>query len=177
MVQFENCEMWRLIFSKFKLKSTQKQQLQQLLGNLSYTCSSKLRDLNLPEEFSNVEIRDHHCKDPIEKLYYSALMFPLLYSLALLFHVFLLLYSYSLLYNHILWLDELQILTFLESLILISFCCMFICVLLLLYSNILSCHSLFCCSLVLSRFVKSFKDLLSIPSTSTSSEEFLLPLD
>ena len=62
--------MWRHI-SKFKLKTTQKQQLQQLLGNLSYMCGSKLSDLNLPEEFSNVEIRDH-CKDPIEKLYYSA---------------------------------------------------------------------------------------------------------
>ena len=77
MVQCENCEMWRLIFSKFKLKTTQKQQLQQVLGNLLYTCSSKLRDLNLPEEFSNVEIRDHHCKDPIEKLYYSAKFEPI----------------------------------------------------------------------------------------------------
>ena len=84
------------------------------------------------------------------------IIFPLLYNKCILwlsytythFHVFLLLYSYSLLYNHILWLDELQILTFLESLILISFCCMFICVLLLLYSKILSCHSLFCCSVV-----------------------------
>ena len=51
--------------------------MQQLLGNLSYTCGSKLRDLNLPEEFSNVEIRDHHCKDPIEKLHYLAKYEPI----------------------------------------------------------------------------------------------------
>lgn len=28
-----------------------------------------MKDLDLPEEFSNVEIRDHRCKDPNEKLY------------------------------------------------------------------------------------------------------------
>ena len=84
------------------------------------------------------------------------IIFPLLYNKCILwlsytythFHVFLLLYSYSPLYNHILWVNELQILTFLESLILISFCCIFICVLLLLYSKFFSCHSLFCCSVV-----------------------------
>ena len=37
MVQCENCNMWQLIFSKYKLKTTQRQHLQQLLGNLSYT--------------------------------------------------------------------------------------------------------------------------------------------
>lgn len=77
MVQCESCDMWRIIFSKYKLKPTQRQQLQQLLDNLSYSCGSKLKDLDLPDEFSNVEIRDHRCKDPIEKLYYSAKFEPI----------------------------------------------------------------------------------------------------
>ena len=79
VIQCENCDLWRIIFSKYKLKPSQKQQLQQLLDNVSYnyTCGSKLKDLDLPEEFSNVEIRDHRCKDPIEKLYYSAKFDPI----------------------------------------------------------------------------------------------------
>ena len=105
------------------------------------------------------------------------LMFPLLYNKCIRwfsctythFHVFLLLDSYSLLYNHILWLDELKILTLLESLILISFCCIFICVFLLLYSKILSCHSLFCCSVV---FVISvlLNDVVIIIDSLTNSK-------
>lgn len=59
MVQCENCEQWRLVFSKYKLTPDQIQQLQLILDNLSYSCGSKLKDLDLPEEFSNVEIRDH----------------------------------------------------------------------------------------------------------------------
>ena len=35
-----------------------------------YNCGSKLRDL--PEKFSNVEIRDHSCFETTEKLYYLA---------------------------------------------------------------------------------------------------------
>lgn len=60
MIQCETCDMWRLIFSKYKLKPHQRQQLQQLLDNLSYSCGSKIKDLNLSEEFSNVEIKDHY---------------------------------------------------------------------------------------------------------------------
>ncbi len=77
MVLCENCDLWRLIFSKYKLKPDQKVRLQQLLYTVSYSCGSKLRDLKLPEEFSTVEIRDHNCGDQIEKLYYSAKFTPI----------------------------------------------------------------------------------------------------
>ena len=36
VIQCENCDLWRIIFSKYKLKPSQKQQLQQLLDNVSY---------------------------------------------------------------------------------------------------------------------------------------------
>lgn len=77
MIQCDSCGMWRLIYSKYKLKEEQRRLIEQLLDNLSYTCGGKLKDLNLPEQFSNVEIKDHHCHDPIEKLYYSAKLEPI----------------------------------------------------------------------------------------------------
>lgn len=77
MLQCESCNMWRLVFSKFKLNSTQRQLLLDLLDNLTYTFGSKLKDANLPEEFVNVEVRSHLCGDPIEKLYYSANLDPI----------------------------------------------------------------------------------------------------
>lgn len=72
VVQCDSCDMWRVVFSKYKLKPSQRSLLQQLLFNYSYTCGSQLKDLDLPEEFKNVEIRVHNCQDPIEKFYYSA---------------------------------------------------------------------------------------------------------
>lgn len=74
MVQCDNCEMWRLIFSN---KTEQRQYLQMLLSDLSYTCGSQLCDLNLPAELDNVENRVHQCGDTIEKLYYSAKYDPI----------------------------------------------------------------------------------------------------
>ena len=72
MVQCMECSMWRIIFSKYKLKKEQCVYLQALFDNYMYSCGASLKDLELPEEYSTVEIRDHDCYDPIEKLYYSA---------------------------------------------------------------------------------------------------------
>ena len=44
---------------------------------LTYTCGSQLKDLDLPEEFKNMEIWVHNCQDPIKKLYYSAKYEPI----------------------------------------------------------------------------------------------------
>ena len=44
---------------------------------MSCSCGSKLQDLKLPEEFASVEICDHTCGSPIEKLYYSAKFTPI----------------------------------------------------------------------------------------------------
>ena len=72
MVQCEECNMWRLVYSKYKLTAQQRRQLQQRLSDYSYSCGAKLQDMGLGEQFQNVEIRDHACGDTIEKLYYSA---------------------------------------------------------------------------------------------------------
>lgn len=77
VIQCSECDMWRLIFSKYKLKPEQQRELQLFLDDFTYTCGSKLVDLLPPEEYKYVEIRDHSCNDPIEKLYYSAKYEPL----------------------------------------------------------------------------------------------------
>ena len=77
MVQCNECCMWRLIYSKYKLKKEQIIKLQAVLDNFTYTCGSKLAELQLPVEFKDVEVRDHVCGDPIEKLYYSAKFNPI----------------------------------------------------------------------------------------------------
>ena len=76
MVQCDLCGMWRLLLSKYKVKMADREYLQRLLDNQSYSCGSKLEDFDLPDTFKNVEIRDHHCNDPTEKLYYSASFDP-----------------------------------------------------------------------------------------------------
>lgn len=42
MVQCEECDMWRLVFSKLKLKKTQRDQLSNVLDNIAYTCGVML---------------------------------------------------------------------------------------------------------------------------------------
>ena len=77
MVQCGECQMWRLVFLKYKLNTRKRQYLQQLLKDYTYTCGSTLAELNLGEEFKDVEIRDHACGDVVEKLYYSAELEPI----------------------------------------------------------------------------------------------------
>ena len=77
MVQCDSCEMWRLVFSKCKLSPDKRSMLQQLLSNYSYSCGSKLQDLDLPDCFKDVEVRDHKCHSPVERLYYSAKYKPI----------------------------------------------------------------------------------------------------
>ncbi len=72
MVECSECNMWRIIFSKYKLKKDQRAYLQALLEKYMYSCGASLKDLDLPEEYNDIDIRDHDCYDPIEKLYYSA---------------------------------------------------------------------------------------------------------
>ncbi|XP_065906831.1 uncharacterized protein [Dysidea avara] len=72
MMLCEECDMWRLLYCKTKLKKTQRTSLESLLDNYSYTCGSSLQDMELPEPFSEVYVRNINCYDPIEKLYYSA---------------------------------------------------------------------------------------------------------
>ena len=77
MVQCSECELWRIIFSKYKLKDHQISYLRDVLDDFTYSCGASLKDLNLSEEYKFVDIRDHDCYDPVEKLYYSAEYTPI----------------------------------------------------------------------------------------------------
>lgn len=77
MVQCTECNMWRLVLSRYKLSATQRENLQIVLDQHDYSCGASLLDLNLPDVYKEVDIRDHSCYDPIEVLYYSAKNAPI----------------------------------------------------------------------------------------------------
>ena len=62
------------MFSKYKLRKEDCIELQSLLYEYVYTSGSKLQ---LNDKFKYVEIRDHACGDPNEKLCYSAKFQPI----------------------------------------------------------------------------------------------------
>jgi len=72
VIQCEECEMWRVVYSRYKLTLREKRVLQQSLDGMSYTCGSMLADLHLTGKLTNVYVRDLRCYDPMEKLYYSS---------------------------------------------------------------------------------------------------------
>ena len=77
MLECEECGMWRLLYSKHKLKAADRCQLQQILDNWSYSCGAQLQDLNLTGSLAEVYVREITCNEPIEKLYYSAKYEPI----------------------------------------------------------------------------------------------------
>lgn len=77
MLQCEECSMWRLLYSKYKLKQQEKADLEEALEDMSFTCGAPIQDLELPGRLNDVYTRALHCEDPIEKLYYSAKYSPI----------------------------------------------------------------------------------------------------
>ena len=78
MLECEECGLWRLIYAKHKLSSNQHKVVQDLLEEMSFSCSSSLQDLDLPSDLvDEVFIRDLNCSDTIELLYYSAKYDPI----------------------------------------------------------------------------------------------------
>ena len=71
MVQCEECQMWRLLYSKHKLKAHERTALQHALEDVTYTCGANIQDLELGDRFVDVFARQIRCHDPVEKLYYS----------------------------------------------------------------------------------------------------------
>ena len=72
LIQCEECEMWRLLFSKSKLSSKCIVEFESFLEDISYTCGATFDEVTMPEELKSVCVRVHKCFDPIEKLYYSS---------------------------------------------------------------------------------------------------------
>ena len=74
VVQCEECEMWRLVYSKYKLTTAERATLNQALEEFTFTCGAVLSDLELGEERldgEHVFVRGLRCYEPLEKLYYS----------------------------------------------------------------------------------------------------------
>ena len=71
-IQCDECNKWRLLFSKRKLAIQEHQELEQLLIGISCTCGAKMEDIQLLLGLNCVETRTHVCNDRIEKLYYTA---------------------------------------------------------------------------------------------------------
>ena len=72
VAQCDECDKWRLLFSKRKLTVGERAQLQEIIEDISYTCGATTDDLILPDTLKSVGVRIHACSDPIEKMYYSA---------------------------------------------------------------------------------------------------------
>jgi len=73
MLQCDECSMWRIIYSKKKLTSQEKVQLERSLDNMSFSCGANLQDADIPPQIKeHVCVRNLSCGEPIEKLYYAA---------------------------------------------------------------------------------------------------------
>ena len=69
MLMCDECSMWRLIYSKQKLKSAEKFQLERALDGLSFSSGAQLQDADIPEHLKDtVFVRRMSCKEPIEKI-------------------------------------------------------------------------------------------------------------
>ena len=71
MLLCEECEMWRLLYSKKKLKAEDRC-LSTKLDDPTFSCGASIQDLHLPPPLDEVFVRSVNCHEPIEKLYYSA---------------------------------------------------------------------------------------------------------
>lgn len=72
MLQCDECDSWRLLYSKNKLSRQERKNLEVALADYSFTCGSPLQDLDLPGKLAHVYVRDLSCGDLVEKLYYNA---------------------------------------------------------------------------------------------------------
>ena len=62
MVQSEECEMWRLVYSNYKLTTAKRAMLNKVLKEFTFPCGAVLSDLELGEErlvSDNVFVREH----------------------------------------------------------------------------------------------------------------------
>ena len=72
VIQCDECDKWRLLFSKRKLSVSQRKKLEEIITDVSYSCGATTDDLLLPETLAGVGVQTHDCGDPIEKIYFSA---------------------------------------------------------------------------------------------------------
>ena len=71
MLQCSECELWQLIFSKYKFKKEERDQLEVLLNNFMHTCGATLKELDLPVVYEFVDVRDHERSNCLILLKYT----------------------------------------------------------------------------------------------------------
>jgi hypothetical protein len=71
LVQCEECELWRLLYSKKKIDPKNISFLEKIVADITYRCGATFDDLQLPTELQSVCVKVHQCYDPMEKLSYS----------------------------------------------------------------------------------------------------------
>ena len=54
MIQCEECEVWHLVYSKYKLTASERSQLNSALADYTYTCGASLSDLELSGRLTDV---------------------------------------------------------------------------------------------------------------------------
>ena len=63
---------WRLLYCEQKLTKKERENLEEALVDVSFTCGAPLQDLELPGKLANVYVQHISCEEPIERLYYTA---------------------------------------------------------------------------------------------------------
>ena len=71
VVQCEECGMWQIVYSKYKLTDNESEIIKSILDNYAYTCGSSMEDLNLCGRLSTVCIRIVRYYEPLEVHYYA----------------------------------------------------------------------------------------------------------
>ena len=73
MLMCDECGMWRLVYAMKKLKAIEIRKLCMALDDLSFSCGASLQEAEIPSQLKNlVYVKNMHCNEPTEKLYYSA---------------------------------------------------------------------------------------------------------
>ena len=68
----DECGMWRLVYSKRKLNTDEREHLDSALSGLSFSCGSPLQEAPIPEDLTDVVyVKKLRCHDRVETLYYS----------------------------------------------------------------------------------------------------------
>ena len=59
VIQCDECDKWRSLFSKRKLSVKQRKQLEEIIADISYSCEATTEDLILPETLTSVCVCEH----------------------------------------------------------------------------------------------------------------------
>ena len=82
VLQCGECFKWRVLYSKYSLKKDQREELEQLIEDLDYTCGSIFADIEAEEDsvLNSVYVKANlTCNSTIEIPYYTAGNAPICY--------------------------------------------------------------------------------------------------